>query len=336
MVSIISCEKTALGENEPNTPENNFELLWNDFDQHYALFDVRGTDWKTLYDDYRPQINKTTSDAELWQILTDLLENLDDSHSVLYNADRSAIFRSGNTLNAQSESEFSQEILTNTYLENVTRITSEVELSYGNIKGKNIGYIYLGSMNGGNPAIINTITKELENSQALILDIRQNMGGEDRYGAKIAGAFTDETNLIYTVQTRNGQEYDDFDTKKEFYTTPSDKNTYLKPVIVLTDRRTISAGETFLLHMKSFEHVVQVGDTTAGDLSTVSNRRFLPNGWSYQYSIQKFLLPDGSSLDGIGHVPDIYVKNTASGIAAGRDKVVEQALDYLSDEFGVE
>ncbi|MGB7393961.1 MAG: S41 family peptidase, partial [Pricia sp.] len=238
--------------------------------------------------------------------------------------------------NKQSESEFSQEILADTYLENITRITSEVELSFGKIKNKNIGYIYLGSMNGENPAIINSITKELESSQAIILDIRQNTGGEDRYGARIAGAFADAVNLIYTVQTRNGPDYSDFDGKKEYFTIPDGNEPYLKPVIVLTDRRTISAGEVFLLHMKSFEHIVQVGDTTAGDFSTVSNRRFLPNGWTYQYSIQKFLLPDGSSLDGIGHVPDVYAKNAASDITAGNDKVMERALTYLSEEFGIE
>lgn len=333
---ITSCDKVALGEDEPNDTENNFELLWNDFDQHYSLFEVRGTDWQALYGTYRPQVTETTTDAQLWETLTDLLENLDDSHTVLYNADRSTIFRSGHTLNEQSESEISQEVLSDSYIENRIRVTSEVELSYGNIKGKNIGYIYLGSMNGQNPSIINTITKELENSQALILDIRQNTGGEDRYGARIAGAFSDEINLIYTVQTRNGPNYDDFDSKKEYYTAPDGSEPYLKPVIILTDRKTISAGETFLLHMKSFEHVVQVGDTTAGDFSTVSNRRFLPNGWSYQYSIQKFMLPDGTSLDGIGHVPDVYVKNTASDIAKGQDKVMERALDYLFEEFGIE
>ena len=333
---FTSCEKTVLGENEPNSPSSNFELLWNDFDRHYALFGVRGTNWKSLHDLYRPQVTETTTDAQLWDILADLLEHLDDSHTALYSADRSTIFKSGYTLNQQSESEISQELLSNGYLEDVTRVTSEVELFFGKIKGKNVGYVYLGSMNGENPGIINTITKELENSQAIIFDIRQNTGGEDRYAARIAGAFADEISLVYTVQTRNGPDHNEFDAKKEYFTTPHGDEAYSKPVVVLTDRKTISAGEIFLLHMKAFDHVVQVGDTTAGDFSTVSNRRFLPNGWTYQYSIQKLLLPSGSSLDGIGHVPDVYVKNTASDIAAGQDKVVDRAFRYLLEEFGIE
>ncbi|MFP3490731.1 hypothetical protein R0K20_24355, partial [Staphylococcus sp. SIMBA_130] len=67
---------------------------------------------------------------------------------------------------------------------------------------------------------------------------------------------------------------------------------------------------------------IQMGDTTAGDFSTVSNMRFLPNGWRYVYSIQQFLLPNGRSLDGIGHVPEIYVKNTEYTVNNNTDLVV--------------
>ncbi|WFO18218.1 S41 family peptidase [Cellulophaga baltica 4] len=98
----------------------------------------------------------------------------------------------------------------------------------------------------------------------------------------------------------------------------------------------MSAGEIFLLHMKSFEHVTQIGDTTAGDFSTISNMRFLPNGWHYRYSIQKVLLPNGESFDGIGHIPDVYEKNTVEDIAAKEDKVLDTALEYLLDTYGID
>ena len=67
-----------------------------------------------------------------------------------------------------------------------------------------------------------------------------------------------------------------------------------------------------------------------------SIRRFLPNGWEYRYSIQKFLLPDGRSLEGIGNTPDIYSKNTIADIEAGNDKVLEEALEYLQTEFNIQ
>lgn len=335
IIPFLSCANLIMDEDVPSTQINNFETFWNDFDQHYSLFTIRNTNWNDLYKIYRPQVNDAISDEELWSILSNLIAHLDDSHTVLYDGNGHS-YRSGYELNEQSTTEISEELIVSKYLDFVTEVPSEDNLAFGKIKNKNIGYIYLGTMDGQNPSVIDNVINELKDYSALILDVRQNTGGDDRYSARIAQAFSDGKHFIYTVQTRNGLGYDDFDEKKEFNTYSNEENSYLKPVLVLTDRKTISAGEIFLLHMKSFGHVVQIGDTTAGDFSTVSNMRFLPNAWHYNYSIQKVLLPNGESLDGIGHVPEIYIKNTALDIQASNDKVLEKAIQYLFDEYNIE
>ena len=335
VISLIACSKAILGEDEPDTQINNFELFWNDFNEHYSLFTVRSTDWDAVYDTYRPQVTNDISDDELWVIFSNMIEELDDSHINLQNGNGRS-YTSGDALSKQSELEISEELILNKYVDNTTIVTSESELIYGKIKDKNIGYIYLGSLNGENPAIIDDIVIELNTFDAIILDIRQNTGGEDRYSARIAQAFSDREQFVYTVQTRNGKNHDDFDEITEHFTQINEGFSYLKPVIVLTDKKTISAGEIFLSHMKAFDHVTQIGDTTAGDFSVVSNARFLPNNWFYFYSIQKFLLPNGESLDGIGHIPDIISKNTEKTIANQEDVVIETALAYLYNEFKIQ
>ena len=164
----------------------------------------------------------------------------------------------------------------------------------------------------------------------------ENKGGDDRYGIRISGAFADSERMLYTSQTRNGPKHSDFDAKTEHFSKKMGSQQFLKPVIVLTDRATISAGEVFLIYMNSFNHVTQIGDTTTGDFSDISPAKFLPNGWLYLYSIKKFLLANGKTLDGIGHIPDIYVKNTESDIAANNDKVIEKAIDYLWVTYGIQ
>ncbi|MEQ9376642.1 MAG: S41 family peptidase [Imperialibacter sp.] len=330
----VACETAFLGEEEENNNTNVFEIFWNDLDKHYSLFTVRNIDWDMLYQAYRPQVNDDLSEDELWTMMSNLVEHLDDSHTTLYDGDKR--YKSGYALNEQSIAGFDADLITSKYVEGATQVTTEGELYFGKVKGKEIGYIYLGSMNGNNPGVIDEVLQKLDSYQAIILDVRQNTGGDDRYSARIAQAFADGKHLIYTVQTRNGPGHDDFDEKKLYYTRNDNANPYTRPVVVLTDRRTISAGEIFLLHMKSFAHVTQIGDTTAGDFSTVSNMRFLPNGWTYVYSIQKFLLPNGTSLDGVGHVPAVYIKNTASDIDASVDSVLEGAFDYLYSAHGIE
>jgi len=335
LILISSCTKNIIDEDEINTKSNNFEILWNDFDQHYSLFTVRNINWNNLYNTYQPQVNENQSDEELWNVFSNLIEHLDDSHTVLYDGDGNS-YRSGYELNEQAIDEISEELIANKYIEDITEITSEDDLVYAKIQDKNIGYIYLGSMGGANPSVIDHIVSELEIYDAIIFDIRQNTGGDDRYSARIAQSFSDGKHLIYTVETRNGLNYNDFDPKTEYFTQFNANNTYTKPVIVLTDRKTISAGEIFLLHMKAFENITQIGDTTAGDFSAISNMRFLPNGWHYRYSIQKFLLPNGQSLDGIGHIPDVFIKNTEADIKAGNDIVIDTAIEYLFNEYGIE
>jgi carboxyl-terminal processing protease len=176
----------------------------------------------------------------------------------------------------------------------------------------------------------------LKNYKAIVLDLRQNIGGDDKYGERIAGVFADSEKLLYTVQTRNGLNHNDFDAKTEHFSKKMGSEQFVKPVIVLTDRRTISSGEVLLIHLKSFNQVTQIGDTTSGDFSDVSNRKFLPNGWTYQYSIKMFLLANGKSLDGIGHIPGVYVKNTQADILAQNDKVMEKAIQYLFTTYGIQ
>jgi len=337
-----ACEKAVIGTAEVNDPENNFELFWHDFDQHYALFMIREIDWQEQYDKFRPQVTPTTTDAELWSIMTQMIEVLDDGHTFLLNREELdlrgpdyAYYVSGSALNAQAEAEFSLPLINQKYIENVVDITGDLEFSYGNIKGKNIGYIYLGGMDNTDPAQIDEVISDLKDYPAIILDVRNNGGGNDAFSARIAGAFADKSEFIYTVQNRNGPNHNDFEAPRKYYTQKVGDTQYTKPVIILTDRYAASAGEIFLFHMNAFDHVVQMGDYTAGDFSDGSMRRFLPNGWEYRYSVQMFLQPNGISLDGVGHKPDVFSKNSIADIEAGNDKVLEHAFAYLLTEHNI-
>jgi C-terminal processing protease CtpA/Prc len=286
---------------------------------------------------YRPQVTSKTTDGQLWDIMCNLIEPLNDSHTVLYWVEDKRGYTSGYARGKKAiDEEFSLNLVKR-YLENFTKVKGEDDLGFGKIKNKNVGYIYLREEHGNDPTgAINHIITEFQNYEAVILDLRTNDGGDKRYSKIIAGGFSDGEHLVATSQTRNGPKHSDFDKKVNEMTQRTGSVQFLKPVVLLTDRATISGGEYLTLHMKTFAHVTQIGDTTAGDFSAVGTRSFLPNGWSYQYSIQMLLLPDGRSLDGIGIAPDIYIKNTKNTIEARTDVVVEKALQFLAKEYGIE
>jgi len=332
---FLSCQKEFLDTQEVNTPENNFEIFWNDFNDHYALFEVRGFNWDSIYSEYRPLVTNETTDEELWTVFSEMIEYLDETHTTLSTADDQRVYVSGFTLNEQAKKEFDIEVLQDNYLTNFVTVEGEENISHASIKDADIGYIWINNMGYSNPEEIDKVVTKLMDHKAIILDVRQNTGGDDFYSARIANAFSDGEHFIHTSEIKNGPNPSDFSEQKEVFTTQNGDIQFTKPVIVLTDRRTVSAGETFLIHMKAFDHVTQIGDLTSGDFSSKSMERFLPNGWKYTYSIQKILLPDGSSLDGIGHVPDVFIKNTEADIAVGRDIVIEEALEYLMANYNI-
>jgi len=335
---FTACEEAMLGVDASNNPEHNFDLLWNDFDQHYSLFYIKKTNWDSLYQVYKPRINGKTSEKQLWGIITGMFEVLNDSHTVLYYEHDRKTFCSGYALNEIAiEKEFSLSLIKKKYTDALSHIESEEDLLYGKVKNKDIGYVFLRKTQGDDPEkAMEEVLRELGDHKAIILDLRTNAGGFAFYSKIIAGFFADGEHFIGTVQMRNGPKHSDFGEKTDEVTTKTGSKQFLKPVIVLTDRATISGGEYLTMHMKSFGHVTHIGDTTAGDFGATGIRRFMPNGWSYTYSIKMFLLPDGRSLDGIGIVPDVYLKNTEADIRAGTDQVLEKAIQYLLETYDIE
>src|SRR6185295_3080401 len=64
---------------ELSGPEKNFEHLWKTYDRNYALFGANHSDWDALYKVYRPRVTSKTTDDELFQIIADMLGNLNDN-----------------------------------------------------------------------------------------------------------------------------------------------------------------------------------------------------------------------------------------------------------------
>ncbi|MEM1358797.1 MAG: S41 family peptidase, partial [Bacteroidota bacterium] len=329
-----ACQRLVLGEDEANTPENNFSLFWKDFDQHYSLFEVRGWNWDSIRRAYEPLVSPQTTDEELFSIFSEMIAYLDDSHTFILWPGRD-IFVSGAGAIDRVRAEFNYELIKEQYVDVIAE-SPENDLRYGRFRGRDIGYLHFPGIDLDDQDYIDVVIRDLRERKAIIIDLRNNVGGEDRDAIAIGGRFQAEERFVYTVQERNGPQHGDFAEKITFFSRPLGKESFLKPIVVLTDEGTASAGEILILHLQSAPEMTQIGTATAGDFSDTGMRRFLPNGMEYRYSIMKFLLPDGTSLDGVGLVPDIEVRNSTEDLAAGRDAVLERAFRFLFEEYGIE
>ncbi|MEL7149038.1 MAG: S41 family peptidase, partial [Bacteroidota bacterium] len=73
-----------------------------------------------------------------------------------------------------------------------------------------------------------------------------------------------------------------------------------------------------------------VGETTAGTNGNV-NPFNLPGAINVRWTGMHVVKHDGSQLHGIGIQPDVNVSPTIEGIKAGRDEVLEKALELARE-----
>jgi hypothetical protein len=323
-ISIISCEKMFV-EPPANNPEAIFQNLWTTFNEEYAPFEERNIDWQVLYDQYRPMVNANTTEDELFSVLSQLLSQLDDGHVTLTAPGRD-IFISNKIRNERIDDALFSIPVLKTYLETGYKEGVENSYIYGKIANENVAYIYFDYV-AENFFQLNDFLEEYPDVNGYIIDMRHNQGGDFTYCFSEIGRLTDQSRYVFKSKTKNGPGPDDYTPWYEWSIQP--KGAYIdKPIIVLTDRYTISAGERSVMAFKTLPNVTLMGDTTNGAHGTMIGRE-LANGWFYSLVPQKVALYDGLSYEGIGLAPDVYSKNTLPDITAGIDKTLQLAIDQL-------
>ncbi len=104
-------------------------------------------------------------------------------------------------------------------------------------------------------------------------------------------------------------------------------------IAFLTDGRAISYAESILGIVEHYKFGDIVGSRTAGTNGNV-NPFTLPGGYVVSWTGMKVLKHDGSQHHGVGIAPTVPVVPTAAGIAAGRDEVLERAVEVLQAKLG--
>jgi len=331
LVAILfsSCDKMLLEKETPNNPVENFNSLWNEFDAKYGLFQVKNIDWDSVYTIYRPQIDEYSSDDELYNVLTGMIEILNDNHVALVPTDpKYPFFQSGILGTIDSINDFDLNIIKTNYLTNPK--FEEPFFTYG-LLSNNVGYIHIEGFSDLPKYLkepMNIILNSLKETKGIVIDVRGGYGGEDIAGQFIAGCFANNTIPYMKTRVKSGPGKDDFTEFENWNIKPEGDFQYLKPIVVLTHRFTISARETYCLAMKVLPQVTFVGDTTSGAFSNQINRE-LPNGWGYSLSIGQWVDANGLSYEGIGLAPNIVIQNKKQDVINGKDKALEKAIEIL-------
>ena len=317
-----SCSKI---EEYEDTPTGNFEALWNIIDAHYCFFDYKaeeyGLDWDAVYRKYKRKVVDNMSKAGLFEVLGEMLDELRDGHVNLYAAHDIARywdFREGYATN------FCEELQAR-YLGTDYKIASGLRYT---ILPDNIGYIYVPSFSSSiGEGNLDECLHALALCRGLIIDVRDNGGGNLSYAETLAARFTNERVLTGYICHKTGPGHNDFSTPEPTYLESSDRIRWQKPVCVLTNRSSYSATNDFIKIMRTLPLVTIVGDQTGGGAGLPFSSE-LPNGWSVRFSACPSFDANMQHTE-FGIAPDVHVEMTDEERTQGIDTIIETARTLL-------
>jgi C-terminal processing protease CtpA/Prc len=268
------------------------------------------------------------SEESLFTVCANMLKELNDPHVGLYapgkyassyvdSGDYFALSTVRNSLNGKGNDKYKNFIF-GTFSSN-----------------SDIGYIYIASFinEDSEPEkqewgrAIDNIISSLANTNAIVLDVRNNRGGEIYAMEYIAARFASKPEEYIKTRTKTGPGPDDLSAPK-IYTIKSIKAYdnqygYTKPIVLLTNKNTVSAAEWFTMALKTQNHVIHVGTPTCGAFSSRKDR-FLINGWFYSISPERVTDMNGKFYEGIGISPD--KKHIIENTTYSKDEQLEKSL----------
>ena len=333
VIVLISSCKLFLGSDPDNCPRGIFERVWTDYNETYALFTHKGIDWNKVYGEFSPQIRKDMNNRELFDVLTNMLEILNDAHVSL--SSPFAHFRGGRWLDRSNNDPLSLDVVRTYLIDGGTRTEDRMFL-YGRFSSNpDIGYIYIAGFSHGDVGVthqnwiqaIDGIVNSFANTNSLVLDLRGNTGGLPQNVNFIASRFASVQRDYAEIRTKNGPGRYDFSAPVTERIRLAGSR-YTKPIVLLTNRQTVSGGEWFTLALRTQDHVTHAGGNTIGAFSLGLERNLI-NGWVYTVSVQKVTDMNGVCHEGTGIQPEHKVANTIEEIETGKDRQLEYARDFL-------
>ncbi|MDR1764061.1 MAG: S41 family peptidase [Dysgonamonadaceae bacterium] len=314
----VSCVKI---EEYPDSPEGNFEALWQIMDEHYCFFTYKEIDWDKIHDDYAARITDDMNSESLFMLLSDMLQELRDGHVNLTSA-----FDVGRYWKWFEDypKNFNYD-LKDKYLQPNYSISGGIQYK---ILEDNVGYMYYEDFSSAlGESNLDYIIDKFAVCQGIIIDVRNNGGGLLSNVEKIAARFVNEETLVGYIQHKTGKGHDDFSEPFARYIEPSTRLRYQKPVVVLTNRSCYSATNDFVNAMRYCPNVTIIGDRTGGGSGLPFNSE-LPNGWGVRFSACPVFDAAMQHIE-FGIEPDIYVNLEDSDVQRGKDTMIEVAREYL-------
>ena len=306
--------------------ESNMEALWTIMDEHYCFFAEKeeqlGVNWDEVHERYRRNVDNRMTRYQLFEFLSNMVGELRDGH---VNISASFDYARNWSWKEDYPKNFSDS-LQRKYLGTKYGIASGI---YYRVLDDNVGYMYVGSfLDSFGDGNLDEILYALAPCNGLIIDVRNNGGGQLTEAQRLASRFCNERKLVGYMAHKTGTGRSDFSAREEQWLEASAGIRWQKKVCVLSNRSVYSAANEFVKYMKALGHTV-VGDVTGGG-SGMPFSAELPNGWGVRFSACPMYDVNGVSTEN-GVAPSVTVNMTAEDFQRGEDTIIETARKIIRE-----
>lgn len=164
----------------------------------------------------------------------------------------------------------------------------------------------------------------LSNTDAIIIDIRENGGGSGDY---LSSYFLEYPTQLSSNYSREEDYLTEYWTIEDIGMEPMTEI----PIFILTSDRTFSAAECFAYDMKVRGRAIIVGDSTKGGAHSVDLYNLFEQFEIYIPTMRAINPVTGSNWEGVGVIPDLTV-NAESALDSAIVLATEAAQEFAKDK----
>ena len=318
ITTFSSCDNMMEFE---NTPHGNFKALWTILDRNYCFFEYKDIDWRAKYYKYSARITPDITNDALFSLMGEMLAELRDGHVNLFAAHNiTRYWRWHEDYPANFCSHIQRR-----YLGDNFGIAAGLRYT---IFEDNIGYIsYSSFASGVGDGNLDAVLSRMAVTKGIIIDVRNNGGGNLTNADLIASRFFNERQHIGYIKHKIGPGHNDFSPLFPMFIESSNRVRWQKPVVVLANRSSYSATNQFVNIMKHAPNAIIIGDRTGGG-SGLPFSSELPNGWGVRFSASPLFNANREHIE-FGIEPHIRVDMCERDMRNNIDSIIEKARELI-------
>ena len=185
----------------------------------------------------------------------------------------------------------------------LTRAVIQIRSVRGRLLDDNFGYVRITQFQSTTPELarkkIQSLANESDSLEGMVLDLRNNPGGELRSAIGVSDMFIDD-GIIVTTRNRDGV------SAQQYKATPGDilPDT---PIVVLVNEGSASASEIVAGALQDHKRAIIMGEKTFGK-GSVQTIFPVNADTAVKLTTHRYYTPADRSIQGRGIVPDIVVE----------------------------